>query len=194
MPNILKIEDAVKGYFAITVSDQGGNKVYTVRETVYMDVGAPCRGEELSYEVLDILIHADEYYRAKRAALSILSYGDNNERTLHTKLRARSISDETATEVVSEMVSLGYINESRQLERIITDEANRRLQGPKKIIPKLLSKGYSISNIRHALESLVDSGEVDFEKNRELLLDRLLGSERDSEQVKKLLFKYGYDF
>ena len=194
MPNILKIEDAVKGYLAITVSGRGENKLYTVRETVYIDIGSPCRGEELSDETLAILIRADEYYRAKRAALSILSYGDNNERTLHTKLRARSISDEIASEVVCEMVSLGYINESRQLERIITDEANRRLQGPRKLIPKLLSKGYSMSDIRQTLERLVDSGEVDFDKNRELLLDKLLGSVRDTEQVKKLLFKYGYDF
>ena len=194
MRSILKIEDAMQGYFAITVCEASGNRKYTVKATVYTDIGSPCRGDELSDEALEALKCADEYYRAKRAALSILSYGDNNEKTLHTKLRARSISDTMAAEVVREMVSLGYIDEQRQLSRLITEEANRKLLGPRKIVPKLISKGYSMSDIREALAGLVDTGEVDFDKNRELLLEKHLGLTEDSEEMRKLLFKYGYDF
>ena len=99
-----------------------------------------------------------------------------------------------AAEVVREMVSLGYIDEQRQLSRLITEEANRKLLGPRKIVPKLISKGYSMSDIREALAGLVDTGEVDFDKNRELLLEKHLGLTEDSEEMRKLLFKYGYDF
>ena len=194
MQSIVKVEEAVQGYLAITVCESSGNKKYTVRTTVYMDIGSPCRGDELSDDALEILRRADEYYRAKRAALSILSYGDNNERTLRTKLRTRSISDEIAAEVVAEMVSLGYIDERRQLSRLISEEANRKLIGPRKIIPKLLSKGYSMRDVRQVLEELTSSGEIDFDENRERLLERYSDLTDDEEQIKKLLYKYGYDF
>ena len=81
-----------------------------------------------------------------------------------------------------------------QLARLIEEDANRKLLGPKKIIPRLLSKGFSLVDIRAAFEELCDSGEIDIDRNRELLLDKYLGDMRDAEQVKKLLFKYGYDF
>ena len=113
---------------------------------------------------------------------------------LYTKLRARSISDKTANEVVSEMLALGYIDEQRQLARLISDEANRKLLGPRKITPKLISKGYSMSSIREALEGLVNLGEIDFGENRDRLLEKHLGDSLDEEEIKKLLFKYGYDF
>ena len=194
MQSILKVEDAVQGYLAITVSGHSGNKKYTVRTNVYMDIGSPCRGDEISDDSLEMLMRADEYYRAKRAALSILSYGDNNERTLRTKLRTRSISDEIAAEVVAEMVSLGYIDEQRQLSRLISEEANRKLLGPRKIIPKLLSKGYSMKDVRQVIDELTSSGEVDFDENRQRLLERQGYLADDDEQIKKLLYKYGYDF
>ena len=194
MQSILKIEDAVQGYIAITVSEGGEKKTYTVRTGVYNDLGMPCRGEELSDDALDVLRAADEYYRAKRSALSILSYGDNNAKTLYTKLRSRSISDETANEVVCEMVSLGYINESRQLERLIVEDSNRKLLGPRKIVPRLLSRGYALADIKEAFEALTSSGEIDMNENKERLLEKYLGGDRDPEQVRRLLFKYGYDF
>ena len=193
MCNIIKIEDAVQGYICITVSVDGENHIYTVRISVYEEIGMPHKGDVIDEDALYALTLGDEYYRAKHAALSILSYGDNNEKTLHTKLRTRGISDEVATDVVHEMVSLGYIDEHRQLERLITEEANRKLHGPRKIVPRLLSKGYRSSDIRSVLYSLCDSGEIDFEENKERLLDKHLGDSRDTEAVKKLLYKYGYD-
>ena len=153
----------------------------------------PHKGASIDEDAFYAITLGDEYYRAKRSALSILSYGDNNEKTLHTKLRTRGISDEVATDVVHEMVSLGYIDEHRQLERLITEEANRKLRGPRKILPHLTSKGYRSSDIKFVLSSLCDSGEIDFEENKERLLDKHLGDSRDTEAVKKLLYKHGYN-
>ena len=194
MYNIVKIEDAVQGYYAITVCEPSGNKTYTVRVAVYVEIGTPCRGDVLTGDILETIRQADEYYRAKRAALSILSYGDNNKSALYTKLRTRQISESVSTEVVAEMVALGYIDERRQLARIIASEANRKLIGPKKIVPKLLSKGYALADIKAVLSELCSDGEVDFDENRERLLSKTFGEQRDYEQMKKLLFKYGYDF
>ena len=193
MYNISKIEDAVQGYICITVSIDGENRRYTVRTSVYEEIGMPHKGASIDENSLYALTLGDEYYRAKRASLSILSYGDNNEKTLHTKLRTRGISDEVAADVVREMVSLGYIDELRQLERLIIEAANRKLLGPRKIVPRLVSKGYRLADIKAVFASLCGSGEIDPNENKERLLDKNLGDARDTEQVKKLLYKYGYD-
>lgn len=194
MYNILKVEDSVQGYVSLTLLVDSETKQYTVRSSVYLELGSPVRGDALGDVELDTLILADEYYRAKRAALSILSYGDNNKKTLATKLRARSISEPVAREVVIEMCSLGYIDEGRQLRRLIVEDVNRKLLGPKKVVPRLLAKGYSLSDIKDIYEELVRSGEIDIEESREKLVSKHLGDKRDGESVKRLLFKYGYDF
>ena len=194
MYHILKIQDAVQGYVTVTVSEDGEQKSYTLRLAVYIELGSPARGDTIDDDAMQTLRRADEYYRGKRAALSILSYGDNNAKTLHQKLCMRSISDETAEEIVHEMISLGYINESRQLERLILEDMNRKLLGPKKVIHSLLSKGYSLADIKEAYEALSRSGEIDINKNKERVIEKHLGDDRDPEQLRRLLFKYGYDF
>ncbi len=194
MYTIVKIQDAVQGYISITVLEGEENKQYTVRAVVYTKLGLPSRGDVLTEEQLACVRSADEYYRAKRAALSILSYGDNNARTLITKLRARSISEGVAEEVVGEMISLGYIDERRQLERLVLEYTNRKLLGPKKTVPRLLSKGYAFSDIKEAYESLSRAGEINIEENRERLLEKYLVGDKSPEAARRLLFKYGYDF
>ena len=92
------------------------------------------------------------------------------------------------------MTSLGYIDEKRQLERLISEYANRKLLGPRKITPRLLAKGYNIGDIKEVYLRLSRSGEIDIEENKERLLEKHLGSGRDSEEVRRILFKYGYDF
>ena len=90
------------------------------------------------------------------------------------------------------MIERGYVDERRQLERIILDEANRKLRGPLKIIPQLVSKGYSSSEVREVLSGLVESGEIDFKSNaRELLMKKMLDG-ADEEEVKKILYKNGF--
>jgi len=192
--NILKVQDSVQGYVSITVSEGIEQKTYTVKLDIYEQLGAPSRSDGITNLQLDEMRQADEYYRAKRAALSILSYGDNNARMLKSKLSMRSISSQTCDEIVSEMISLGYINELCQLERLISEDANRKLLGPRKTVPRLLAKGYKLSDIREVYDRLSHSGEIDIEKSKELLLQKYLGNDRCEEQVRRLLYKYGYDF
>ena len=168
------------------------NAAYTVSSTLYSELGRPTRGSLLSEESMDEIRAADGYYKAKKKALSLLSYTDNNRRTLISKLRSKGVKGELAEDVAREMVSLGYIDECRQLERIILSEANVKLYGAGKIIPKLAAKGYSSTDIRRVMGELVDSGEVDFSKNAKLLLNKKMPDNATSDEKKKLLYKYGY--
>ena len=107
------------------------------------------------------------------------------------KLQKAGFGRELCDRVVSEMVSLGYIDEKRQLERLITVEANGKLRGPLRIIPALGNKGYSSSDIRAVMHELTESGEVDFRRNAKILLDKKLPV-ADPEEKKKFLYKNGY--
>ena len=188
---IKEIKDTHLLRLGITEGEE--TSAYTVNEQTYSEVGRPIRGEEIGESELEIIKHFDEYYKAKKRALSLLSYTDNNERGIQMKLRARGVSQNVAMDVAREMVSLGYINEEEQLERLILSEANQKLRGASKIIPHLASKGYSVSFIKRVLSELVERGDIDFKKNAARLLEKKLPNGASADEKKKLLFKNGFN-
>ena len=181
-----------KNLLLLGIAEEGETARYTVSEAVYRSIGSPLRGDSITPEALTDIRDFDEGYRARKYTLSLLALADNNERGLAQKLVRRGFPRERATEVACEMVSLGYIDEERQLERLILAEACGKLSGPSKIIPKLLSKGYQSSLVRATLSSLCERGEIDFKKNAKALLEKLGAADLPREEKKKILYKHGY--
>lgn len=179
-----------KGLLSLAIGGEESAN-YTVNSKVYLEIGSPSVGDVLNDEQIYLIKEYDEYFRAKKKALSILAYADNNRRSLAMKLQKAGFGRDLCDRVVSEMVSLGYIDEKRQLERLITLEANGKLRGPLRVIPSLVNKGYSLSDVRCVLHDLMESGEVDFKKNAKSLLDKKL-PEAEPEEKKKFLYKNGY--
>ena len=173
------------------VEGEGESLRFTVSAAAYASVGRPAVGEELTEHAFAELSYADELYRAEKKALSLLSFADNNERNLCMKLCRAGFSREVARSVCERMVSLGYVDERRQLERLVQRAANESLLSERRIVEKLCAKGYSRSLVAEVIEELVASGEIDFEENRARLLQGLSPDASD-EEAKKLLFKYGY--
>ncbi len=174
------------------IVEEGESARYTVSEAVYLSIGSPTPHTELDERSLSIIRYADELYRAEKKALSLLSFADNNERTLRAKLIRAGFSREVSDEICEKMVSLGYINERRQLERLILGEANGKLRGPMKITPHLASKGYAPSDIRRVMQELIERGELDFESNAERLIEKKLPADATREEKKNLLYRNGY--
>ena len=131
-------------------------------------------------------------YRATAKALRILSYGDNSERALTRKLIASGISREAAERAVSEMKRLGYINASRQLELLISNEVRLHFSGPRKIMAKLVAKGYDAKDISEKIAELSSRGEIDFDEARARLIKSKIQDKGDTEKIKKLLYRNGY--
>ena len=171
---------------------EGESARYTISDAVYSSIGRPAPHTLLGERELSVIKYADELYRAEKKALSLLSYADNNERTLRAKLIRAGFSREIADEICEKMVSLGYINESRQLERLILNEANYKLRGPLKIMPYLAAKGYATADIRRVMHDLSERGELDFQKNAERLIEKKLPDDATDEEKKNLLFRNGY--
>ena len=193
MASLIFVRDAKeKNLLLLGISEEGESARYTVNLSIFRDIGAPSVGDELDDEQLSSIKYTDELLRAKKKALNILAFADNNKRTLTAKLHRAGFSREITEAVVAEMVERGYINELRQLERLILNEANSKLRGPGRIIPALVAKGFSSSDVREALSALEESGEIDFSGNARLLLEKKLSDECDEEEAKKILFKNGF--
>ena len=171
---------------------EGESADYTVNSSLYSEIGSPAVGDTIDSSSLSAIKHADELYRARKKALNILAFADNNQKNLKAKLLRAGFSYEVSQLVCNEMVSRGYINEKNQLERLILVEANQKLRGPLKIVPALIAKGYSHSDVRETLSRLVEEGEVDFTGNSNLLIKKKLPDDADGEEIKKLLYKNGY--
>ena len=165
---IREIKDT--GLLLLGIVEEGESANYTVKVSLFSEIGSPSVGDTVDDASLSAVKYADELYRARKKALNILSYADNNQKNLKAKLIRAGFNYEIALRVCEEMVSHGYINESNQLERLILVEANQKLRGPLRIIPALATKGYSSSDVRRVLDRLIVEGEVDFEKNAERLV------------------------
>ena len=193
MTRVIYIKESKHGeYIAVGIADGEEKKAFVMPRAIYDSLGAPTRGCEVSEDDLAVMGEASEEYRAMKKALSLLSYADNSERGLKMKLLRAGYSREASDAAVREVVRLGYVNEDSQLERLILAEANSRLIGPMKLLPKLSSKGYSVAHIKQVLSRLRDEGAVDFEANRRRLLEKKLDEGASDEQRQKLLKSFGY--
>lgn len=193
MARLVSFKEIEGSHLLRLVITEGEEKwVCFVRERAYAELGRPAKGEEISDEELCTIREEDEYVRCKRKALYMLSICDSSERGLLAKLKAKGFSHKAASEVCREMISLGYINEDAQLERLVLREANEKLFGARKIMARLASKGYSASRIREAIAALCERGEVDFSANASELMKRRLESDAAEEERLALLIKYGY--
>ena len=190
----LKYKREIKdtGLLLLGIVGEGESADYTVKASLYAEIGSPSVGDTLDEVSLSAIKYADELYRARKKALNILAYADNNQRNLKAKLLRAGFKYEIADSVLDEMVSRGYVNEKNQLERLILVEANVKLRGPLKIVPALVNKGYSSSDVREVLRRLTDEGELDFSANAERLIEKKLPTDADGEEIKKLLYKNGY--
>ena len=170
--------------------DEGGVSVLNIKESTYTSVGSPNRGDEITYEVLSDLVFENEIYTAFRKTLSYIEDHDRSRYELKIKLRQAGFSAEAVDIALEKCEEYGYLDESRQLERLVEREANRKLRGRQYIKRALAAKGYRISEIERAINKLVESGEIDFDRNFALLTEKR--GVTDEEKIMALKYRYGY--
>lgn len=176
---------------SLSIKTADGYKEYTISEGAYREIGCPLSDDIIDEEALSRIAFADELMRARRKALLVLSYGDNSEKNLRLKLLRSGARAAIADEVAREMVSLGYVNDKRQIEDLAL-KYSTSLFGRRKIVAKLLEKGYAREDVNAALTALSKDGRIDFKKNAALLIEKKLTPPYTREDVKKLLYKNGY--
>ena len=178
----------VKGYLKLEIDTGMGCEWLLLSEGQYDMLGRPLPCDEISEDDFRAARDGDEYNRAKKKALNVLAFGDNSERELKLKLSRANISRICAETVVEEMKRLGYIDEERQLTRLIETEAKSKLHGPKKILQRLAAKGYSTEKIKSTMRRLEIEKIIDFEEIKK----KLLATAASPDEKKKVLYKNGF--
>ena len=186
----VRAKDKSKRLIRLEAEDAGERRIYTVSEGTYREIGCPLSGEIIDGDALERVSLEDEEHRAMSKALRLLAYADNNEQNLFRKLRMAGFGKHICEATVAECIRLGYIDEERQLQRLITQYVNRDLLGPGRLMQKLLSKGYSSRKINSVLSVLTDTAEIDFLRSRDMLIEKKQPQTEDERQ--KLLYKFGY--
>ena len=181
-----------RGYITLGISGGGKISNYVVPESEYESLGSPLASSEISEENFSRILECDEYFRATKKALNILSFSDNSKKRLYGKLIEASFSRGAAERVVDDMVRLGYLNEERSIERFITLEVEKNCTGYRKIAEKLIAKGYSQGLISKVYSSLILRGEIDPEAARLEIIERARLEGASGEEIKKILYKRGY--
>ena len=141
------------------------------------------------------LLAAERRCAAVRAAVRLLSYGDNSSAALCRKLRQKGVSREDAEYACARMREKGYIDDRALLSDEIRADACEKLWGRRRIAAALLAKGYDREAIREALSLLEE--ELPFAENQKKLLLRKFGktkpqSAEESQKMRAFLYRYGY--
>ena len=191
MYKIIYLKEKTKNLLLLGISEEGESARYTVSAALYASLGSPSRGSEIPDSLMEKIRKYDLEYRARKKALDLLSIADNNKKSLKMKLLRAGFDKELAEKVTEEMSARGYINEDRQLKRLILSEAGKK-RGPKRILSFLSSKGYSIDAIKKSIASLTDSGELDFAEIKEELISLAKEKGQSYDDIKKLLYKQGF--
>lgn len=164
-------------------------QVYRVREEEYIEAGEPREGDELDSDALSALTLRTDSKRAYERALKILASGDNTRAALKRKLRERGFGEAESEYAVERVCEDGYIKEEEMLLRQFAVFA-KRMWGPTKLIPSLLSKGFSRETIEQAAKKAAKEKIYQADAVKEALLEKF--EPRDDAERRALLYKYGF--
>ncbi len=150
------------------------------------------KGALLDEDTLSILSRYHDRYHAYRRALAILEAGDNSAQALYRKLHRRGINSEAAGYAVTRVRESGFLDEDRQLRRMILRLAEEKLWGMSRITAYLADKGYTAASVRRIAEELVQAEELDFSDIKKRLFRREAPKTRAEWQ--KCLYKHGFSY
>ena len=184
-----RIGDTYIVTLSIPSASGGREATYRVNAERYKDAGCPEPDDMLEGEPLYELIRDEEEKRAYERALRILASGDNTRLSLERKLRERGFDRRAANMAVERVVKEGYLREEDMLLRQFA-VFKKRLWGPGKYMPALLSKGFSRDLIEHVRERARDEDIYDADAVKETLLEEF--SPNGYAEQKALLYKYGF--
>lgn len=130
---------------------------------------------------------------ARRHAFDILSFGENNKRTLVSKLHRKGFSYELCEKIAVYMENRGYIDEKKQIG-LLCDEYLRKKFGKIKIIGELVAKGYKREDVSEFVQN--ELGDVDFSQNcAYIIMHKYFPLPNTADGVRKMmgsLMRYGY--
>ncbi len=201
MPTVIRIRSAKGGKVSLTLDD---GTFLRVDAALVLQLGLK-EGTELTGEEMEFLRPQNQTdpEKAKEAAARILSRRPLSEAELMGKLLEKGFSEETASQAVSFMKELGFVNDAAYASAWV-QEFYRRGLSARAMAAKLREKGLAKDVIEEALADLPPPDEildafVSAKANgkpldralRQKIYAYLYGKGFDSADIQSALYRYG---
>ena len=131
---------------------------------------------------------------ARRQAFTILSYGENNKKTLVQKLIQKGFNREVSENIALYMEHRGYIDEKKQI-KLLCQNYLKKKYGKLKIINELVAHGYQREDVQEFVKKNLEK--VNFAENCAYIIENkfmpLSGNADDVKKMMGTLLRYGYN-
>jgi regulatory protein len=138
MPRIAKLQRLPRSGRVQVVLDDG--RTWTLAEELVLEAGLHAQ-DAVDPALLADLERRDEPYRARDAALALLSYRARSTAELRRRLLQKGFGPDIADRCVDEMRARGYLDDGAFAEAFVRDRLRLRPRGRRRLVAELRAKG-----------------------------------------------------
>ena len=113
-------------------------------------------GDELSEEQLAALERQDAAWKAREAALALLSFRPRTRSELQRRLKEKGYAPEVAEETVASLGTMGLVDDSSFAEMFVRDRVRLRPKGARQLTQELRAKGVDAETARAAIGEVLE--------------------------------------
>ena len=158
-----------------------GQFAFTVSEGIFFQHNLE-EGGELSDKQIKELTTADEFDKAKQAAVNLLSFRPRSIKEVSNRLIHKGWNKDLADRVTGELVDKGYLNDEEFAAIFARDKAKNKCLGPVALKSELIKTGVAQKIIEQTIEAVYSKYPADELIQR---LMKKLGIDLDVPLVKK---------
>ena len=130
-----------------------GQFAFTVSEGIFFQHNLE-EGGELSDKQIKELTTADEFDKAKQAAVNLLSYRPRSIKEISNRLVHKGWNQDLADRVTGELVDKGYLNDEEFAAIFARDKAKNKCLGPVALKSELIKTGVAQKIIEQTIEAV----------------------------------------
>jgi regulatory protein len=112
-------------------------------------------GDEVSADQLAELERQDTEWKAREAALRLLSFRPRSALELRRRLREKGYPDDVAETCVQRLVDAGLVQDAEFAGALVRDRLRFRPQGRRRMLQELRSKGVDETTAREAMQDAI---------------------------------------
>ena len=130
-----------------------GQFAFTVSEGIFFQHNLE-EGGELSDKQIKALTTADEFDKAKQAAVNLLSFRPRSIKEVSNRLVHKGWNKDLADRVTGELVDKGYLNDEEFAAIFARDKAKNKCLGPVALKSELIKTGVAQKIIEQTIEAV----------------------------------------
>jgi regulatory protein len=135
--------------------------VFRMSLSAELAYGAALRTDDLvTPERLEQLEAQDQAWRAREAALNLLSYRPRTESEMRRRLREKGFAPGVIADCLAELVERGLLNDATFAESFVRDRLRFRPRGTELLVQELRTKGVDWETARATVNEVLQEEEV----------------------------------